>query len=184
MANMPDLRRRTRLAMAVLVGINLLALGALAYMMVRGTSSLPVEFGRLHQQVQTRKATVIQPQAVDQRVTEAREQIAHFYEDRFFDGSAAIFETLGRIANENHVRMAQASYKINDELKDANMPAGLRQVVITASLSGNYIDAMKFINALEREKAFFIVNTVSLGDQKGGNVQLKVAIETYMRGEA
>jgi hypothetical protein len=184
MANMPELRRRTRLAMAVLVGINVLALGALVFMMVRGTSSLPAEFEGLHQQVQTKKATVVQPQTVDQRITEAREQIAHFYEGRFFDGSAAIFETLGRVANENHVRMTQASYKINDEAKDTNMPAGLRQVLITASLNGNYIDAMKFINALEREKAFFIVNTVSLGDQKAGNVQLRVDIETYVRGEA
>jgi hypothetical protein len=175
--------------MAILVGINVFAIGALAYMMVRGTSALPAEFDSLHRQVQSRKTVVVQPQTVDQRVKEAREQIAHFYEDRFFDGSAAIFETLGRVANENHVRLNQASYKLNDQLKDdqgknVELPGGLRQVEIAASLNGNYIDAMKFINALEREKQFFVVNTVALGDQKAGNVNLKIQIETYVRGEA
>lgn len=188
MANMPDLRRRLRIAMAILVGINVFALGALLYMMVQGTSALPAEFDSLHRQVQAKKAVVVQPQSVDQRVKEAREQIAHFYEERFFDGSATVFETLGRVATENHVRLNQASYKVNDELRDdqgknVELPGGIRQVNIDASLNGNYIDAMKFINALEREKSFFVVNNVSLGDQKAGNVNLKIQIETYVRGE-
>jgi len=179
MANVRDIRRKLRIAMAVLVGLNVFAIGALVYMMVRGTSQLPSEFDALHKQVQNKKVVVVQPQTVDQRVKEAREQIAHFYEDRFPDGSAAIFETLGKVANENHVKLNQATYNVTE----GDLP-GLRQVVINAGLNGNYVEAMKFINALEREKTFFIVDSVSLGDQQGGNVRLNIRIETYMKGEA
>jgi len=179
MANVRDIRRKLRIAMAVLVGLNVFALCALIYMFVRGTSQLPSEFDSLHKQVLNKKAVVIQPQTVDERVKEAREQIAHFYEDRFPNGSAAIFETLGKVANDNHVKLNQASYNVTE----GDMP-GMRQVAINATLSGNYVEAMKFINALEREKTFFIVDTVSLGDQQGGNVKLNIRIETYMKGEA
>jgi type IV pilus assembly protein PilO len=179
MANVRDVRQKLRIAMAVLVGLNVLAAGALLYMMVRGTSQLPAEFHALHQQVQNKKSAIIPPETVKERVKEAREQIAHFYEDRFPNSSAAIFETLGKVASENHVRLNQATYNVTEE--DA---PGVRQIVITASLNGNYVEAMKFINALERDKMFFIVDNVALGDQQGGNVRLNIRIETYMRGEA
>jgi type IV pilus assembly protein PilO len=177
--NIRDLRRRLRIAMAILVGINVFAICALVYMMVRGTSALPAEFDGLHKQVQIKRVNVVPPQTVDDRIKQAREQIAHFYEDRFLNGSAAIFQAVGKVADENHVRLSQANYKS----APSDMP-NLQQVEISATLSGNYLEAMKFINALEREKTFFIVNTVSLGDDKGGNVQIRVVIETYMRGEA
>lgn len=179
MANVRDIRQKLRIAMAVLVGLNVFAIGALIYMMVRGTSQLPSEFAAIHKQVQNKKLVVVQPQTVDERVKEAREQIAHFYEDRFASGSAAIFETLGKVANENHVKLQQATYNVTPS--DA---PGLQQVVINANLNGNYVEAMKFINALEREKMFFIVDTIQLGDQQAGNVRLNIRIETYMKGEA
>jgi Tfp pilus assembly protein PilO len=179
MANVPDVRRKLRIAMAVLVGLNVFAIGALVYMMVRGTSQLPAEFQTLHQQVQIKKAAIVPPQTVNERVKQAREQIAHFYENRFPNSSAVIFETVGKLAKENHVRLNQASYKVTD----AEMP-GSQQVVINATLNGNYVEVMKFINALEREKTFLIVDNVSLGDQQGGNVRLNIRIEAYMRGEA
>ena len=77
MANVRDVRQKLRIAMAVLVGLNVFAIGALVYMMVRGTSQLPSEFHSLHQQVQNKKSIIVPPATVDERVKEAREQIAH-----------------------------------------------------------------------------------------------------------
>jgi Tfp pilus assembly protein PilO len=184
MANVRDLRRKVQVTMAVLVGLNVLAAGALLYMMVRGTNLLPAEFQSLHQQVQNKKSVIVPPKVVDERLNEAREQIAHFYENRFPNSSAAIFENLGKVAVDNHVRLSQASYnQVATKANEVPIP-GVRQVEINANLTGNYVDAMKFINALEREKTFFIVDSVSLADQKAGNVRLVIRIETYLRGEA
>lgn len=187
MSNLPDTRRKLRTAIAVLVAVNLLAIAALVYMLVRGTSALPSEFQSLHEQVQQRKAITVPPEVVDKRIAEAREQIAHFYENRFPNNSSDIFETLGRVAKDNRVRLNQASYKVNDQVE---LPA-VHLIEIGATLNGSYADAMKFINALEREKMFFVIDNVGLREQQaggqqggGGAVQLNIQIETYLRGEA
>jgi len=180
MANVPDWRRKLRVLMAVLIGVNVLLVCALGYMWFRGTSALPGQFNDLHQQVVNRKSTIVPPEKVNDRVNEAREQIAKFYENRFPNSSAAIFEDLGKLATANKVRLNHASYNVTD-----SEMTGLRVVEITASLDGDYTQAMKFINSLERDKTFFIVNSISLGGgQTGGQVRLAIHIETYMRGEA
>lgn len=183
MANLRETRRTLQIVMAVLIGLNVFLVGALAFFSVRGASSLPQQFQALHQQVASRKSAVVPPKVVEDRIKEAREQIAHFYEDRFPNSSAAIFENLGRLATENRVKLNQATYA---QLSSVENPApGLRQVVITANLNGDYAQAMKFINALEREKMFFVVDSVVLGgDNIGGQVRLNIRIATYMRGEA
>lgn len=177
MANLRELNRKLQIVFAVLIGFNVLAAGALLYIWVRGTNALPAEFRELHELVQTRKAAVVSPEVVNERIKQSREQIAKFYEDRFPNSSAAIFETLGRVANENKVKLNQAAYKMDDtDLPD------LKQVEITATLDGDYTQAMKFINSLEREKLFFLVNGVKLGDQNAGQVRLAVTINTFMKG--
>lgn len=179
MANLREVGRKLRLVMAVLVGINVLAAGAWMYMLVRGTSALPAEFENLHKLVMARKGSVVPPETVTERVKEAREQIAKFYEDRFPRSSAAIFESLGGLARENRVNLTQASYKVSE----TDMP-GLRQVEIEADLNGDYAQTMKFINALEREKLFFIVDGINLAEQEGGRVKLNIRIQAFMRGQA
>jgi type IV pilus assembly protein PilO len=180
MKNLRQTRRTLQLVMAILIGINVFLVAALAFFLVRGNNALEEEFQALHQQVVERKASVVPPQTVENRVKEAREQIAHFYEDRFPNSSAAIFENLGKLATENHVRLNQANYA---QVADIENPApGLRQVAITANLNGDYAQAMKFINALERDKMFFTVDSVVLGgDNTGGQVRLNIRIATFMR---
>ena len=49
------------------------------------------------------------------------------------------------------------------------------------SISGDYLQEVKFINSLERSKMFFLVDGITLGEQQG-NVRLQLKLETYMRG--
>ena len=60
-------------------------------------------------------------------------------------------------------------------------PVGLRPVIIEASLSGNYLQLVRFINSLERDQLFFIVDSVELGGEHGGVVQLQMKLETYLK---
>jgi type IV pilus assembly protein PilO len=39
---------------------------------------------------------------------------------------------------------------------------------------------VKFINALERDKMFFLIDGVNLAEQQG-NVRLQLKLETYLR---
>jgi len=59
---------------------------------------------------------------------------------------------------------------------------GATRIGIDAQLAGDYVNEMKFINALERSKLLFVVNSVDLGEAQGGNVRLELRFETYLRG--
>ena len=58
---------------------------------------------------------------------------------------------------------------------------GLQTVEIEADLAGGYLQLVRFINALERDHMFFLVNNVHLGGEQSGVVRLQMKIETYMK---
>jgi len=178
MPNLRELRFKLRIVTGVLAVLCMIAVGLLIFMYT-SASRQEEQFNSLRAQVQNNRGAMVPPQTVDERVKQAREQIAHFYEDRFPASASSIFEQLGKVANENHVHLNQANYKT----VDSDIP-GLQQVLINASLSGSYPQVMKFINSLERDRMFFIVNDVSLGNQSQGTVGLNLIVETYMRGGA
>ena len=50
-----------------------------------------------------------------------------------------------------------------------------------AELTGDYLQLVRYINSLERDQLFFIVNSVELGGQQAGMVKLQIKLETYLR---
>jgi type IV pilus assembly protein PilO len=137
------------------------------------------EFDALRHQVQHQLQTVVPPEQIQTRVEEARTQINTFYQERLTTGAAAVSNELGKLASSNGVRLTAARYK---EL-DSDLP-GLSHVSIDAQIAGDYLAAVKFVNAVERDKMFFIVDNVNLGEQQGGQVRLAVIMETYFKSAA
>ena len=85
---------------------------------------------------------------------------------------------MGKIATDTGVHLSGVKY---DE-KDAPIE-GLRKLNMELSISGDYLQEVKFINSLERSKMFFLIDGITLGEQQG-NVRLQLKLETYMRGSA
>jgi hypothetical protein len=56
----------------------------------------------------------------------------------------------------------------------------LQRIEITLTISGPYVSDVKFMNAMERDKVFFVINSVTLAGGNNG-VQLQVKAETYFR---
>jgi type IV pilus assembly protein PilO len=83
---------------------------------------------------------------------------------------------LGRLAVQGGVKIGQIKYKV----KEAE-PVGLRPVQIEADFSGDYLQLVRFINSLEREQLFFIIDSVELGGEQGGVVKLQMKLETYLK---
>ena len=46
---------------------------------------------------------------------------------------------------------------------------------------GNYSSLARFINAMERDEMFFIINSVTLGGEPQGPVKLQVKLEAYLK---
>jgi hypothetical protein len=58
----------------------------------------------------------------------------------------------------------------------------LTEVQMDASLSGDYRSLVTFINGLERDKHFFLVDNLSLTGQQTGQVNLRLRLTTYLLG--
>jgi type IV pilus assembly protein PilO len=65
-------------------------------------------------------------------------------------------------------------------MKDAET-VGVRRMEIEADLSGDYLQLVRFINALERNQMFFLVDSVGLGGEQSGVVKLQLKLETYLK---
>ena len=52
---------------------------------------------------------------------------------------------------------------------------------LDADLAGTYTSLAKFINAVERDEMFFMIDSVTLGNDPQGPVKLTLKMETYLK---
>jgi type IV pilus assembly protein PilO len=57
----------------------------------------------------------------------------------------------------------------------------LQPIEMEADLSGSYASLAHFINALERDEMFFVINSITLGGEPQGPVKLSVKLEAYLK---
>lgn len=174
---MPELgetRRKLKIALGVMVAVDVLALGLLVSPLVGSTESRRQELAQLWQQLQVKTRQAEPLRGLDKKIPLATQQIDQFYKERFPNHDSDVAEALGNLAKANGVKIQ--SFKEKWEDPDA---VGLRRVVIEASMQGDYQPLAKFLNGLERDKVFFIVNSVGLAEQNGLVLQMK--LETYQK---
>ena len=177
---MPDLRKTRKnltTALAVLAGIDLLA--AILYFspFVGSAESRRQELNRLQADLTLKTRQVAPLKDLPRKVVVANEQISDFYKRRFPSQNSQIYTEVGKIAAANGVRIQQVRYKAED-----NPPiSGLQPTELDADLAGTYTSLAKFINALERDDMFFIINSVTLGNDPQGPVKLSLRLETYLK---
>jgi len=176
---MPDLRRTRKnltTTLAIMAGIDLLA--AIVYFspLVGSAESRRQEQNTLQAELITKTRQVAPLKDLPQKVVLAGHQINDFYKTRLPSQESQILTELGKLAAANGVNIDQEKYKV-----DPAQAGGLQPVEIDADFAGNYTALAKFINALERDEMFFIINNVTLGGQQQGPVKLGVKLETYLK---
>lgn len=179
---MPDLgntRRKLKLTIAILVAVDLIAAAMLLSPMVGSEKSRLSEMDRLWKELQARTRQVEPLRGLDKKVVLAQKQIDEFYQQRLTSQDSIISTELGKVAAHSGVKISEIKYKVNDP-----EPVGLRSMEIEANLSGDYLQLIRFINALERDQLFFIINSVQLGGEQGGAVKLQMKLETFLKGSA
>jgi type IV pilus assembly protein PilO len=89
---------------------------------------------------------------------------------------------LGKLATANHIRITSVSYKT-----DPGQINNIEDLEIHAGLAGPYVNIVKFMNAVERDKMFFIIDSVGLTGERSergssnGEVRLDMKLDTYLR---
>jgi type IV pilus assembly protein PilO len=176
---MPDLRRtrkNLKTALAIMAGVVVLATVVYFSPLVGSAESRREEMNTLQAELITKTRQVAPLKDLPQKVVLASHQITEFYKKRFPSQESQILTELGKLAAANGVTIDQGKYKV----KEAEA-GGLERVEIEADFGGNYTSLAKFINALERDEMFFIINNVTLGGQQQGPVKLSVKLETYLK---
>ena len=99
----------------------------------------------------------------DKKIATAQEQIDDFYKNRLPAQDSAIYEELGKLAGQNEVKI-----EANPLQGKRHRSRGLCvRVEIEADFSGGYLQLVRFINALERDPLFFIIDSVATGRRTG-----------------
>ena len=176
---MPDLRqtRKTlKLTLAILDGVNLVA--AILYFspLVGSEQSRQMQRNQLQAELTTKTHQVAPLKDLPEKIELAKHQIADFYKNRFPSQNSQIYGELGKIAGETGVKIDQVRYKPAD-----NSSNGLQPLEMEADLSGSYTSLAHFINALERDEMFFVINSVTFTGEPQGPVKLSVKLETYLK---
>jgi len=189
MPDLRDTRRKLKIGMAALLAVDVIALGILLSPIVGSEISRRDQLADLWKELQVKTREVQPLKGLDKKIPVAREQINEFYKDRFSSQQSDISSDLGKLAQESGVKISEIKYKepgqengVEKESQGVD-PAqvGLRKVQITAGFEGNYLQLIRFVNALERNHLFFLVDGVELGGQDNGVVQLKMTLETYLK---
>jgi type IV pilus assembly protein PilO len=183
---MPDLRQsRSKLKIAM-AGVGLLDV-ALAVLLlsplVGSQESRTEQTGQLHTEFLQKTRDVKPLQGLDKKIPLAQQQIDSFYKERLPSEDSAISGDLNKLATQNGVKITGIKYtQKGTESETAAVEAvGLRRVVIDTELSGDYLPLMRFVNALERNQLFFLVDSVQLGGEQAGVIHVTMKLETYLK---
>lgn len=179
MADIRDTRRKVVTALVVLLVIDLVAAGILVSPIGRHRTERQQQLRQLQAELQSKTREVTPLQGIDKKVQEAKQQVTSFMSNRLPTRYSEIADELGKTAQANNVQFTNVRYATEDtDLND------VKRVMLDATVAGNYKQVVKFINALERSKVVFLVDSVTLNQeqqqQQAGFVRLTLRLETYM----
>ena len=115
---------------------------------------------------------------LDTKIAASTHDADAFYADRLPYAYSQVVSELGRLTQKSNVRLANVQYAQQPVLSGAN---ALTELHMDASVSGDYRPIVEFINGLERDKMFFLVNGINLSGQQTGMVNLRIHLITYLR---
>jgi type IV pilus assembly protein PilO len=187
---MPELgetRKKLKIAVGALIVLDVVAAAILISPLVGSARSRDQQLTDLGTEIQLKTKQVEPLRGLDKKIPAARQQIDDFYKNRMTSEDSEISAELGRLATESGVKIDGVKYAQDeraDNMNDLSLKAeavGLHRILLESDLSGDYLQLMRFINAMERNRLFFIVDSVQLAGEQSGTVKLQLTLETYRK---
>lgn len=175
---MPELgetRSKLKIVIGALLAVDLIAVGLLFSPWIGSAESRKQELTDLWRDLQLKTRQVEPLRGLDKKIPLAGRQINDFYKDRLPGHESDVAQALGKLASENGVRLTGAKYNLNPAES-----VDLQPLEIEAEVEGTYPQLANFLNGLERDKLFFIVNSVELAGENGP-VKLAMKLETFVK---
>jgi type IV pilus assembly protein PilO len=176
MPDLRDTRRKVKIALAAMAVVDLIAIAVFFSPLIGSEASRREQLDQAWRELQQKTREVEPLRGLDKKIPVARKQIDQFYAQRLPAQDSAISADLGKVAAQSGVRIGSIKYNMKDPES-----VGVRRVEIEAEFAGDYLQLVRFINALERDQMFFLVDSVGLGGEQSGVVRLQLKLETYLK---
>jgi hypothetical protein len=179
MAVLTEKRRRFTAAAVAMGVVCLVAVLVILAPFTEGTAVKQQQLLAKQQQLRTVEEQTRPIQRLPQLVSKAKGDIATFYVDRLPGFPSQVYNDIYRLAQKNNVKVSEVKYEAYD-----TPVSDLKLIQVEAKVSGGYANLMRFINSIERNKLFFLIDTLQLADTKSqdkSSVQLNIKMETYLR---
>jgi hypothetical protein len=132
--------------------------------------------------LKTAEIAALPLRGLDAKLARATEEADRFSRQRLPASDSDVAGELGALTKKQAVHLTRAQYFHAPVL--AGSAGELTEVRIDATLSGDYRPLVQFINSIERDKLFFVINTETLNGQQSGTVNLRMGLTTYEQGAA
>jgi type IV pilus assembly protein PilO len=132
------------------------------------------------QQIQVRSAELAaRPlRGLDEKLVQSKAEADAFYDNRLPYALSEVVAELGTLTKAQNVHLSRIQYAYAPVLSGDD---ALTEIKMDASVSGDYRPVVQFINATERDKLFFLINSINLTGQQTGQVNLRIRLTTYLR---
>jgi len=136
----------------------------------------------LAEQTVQRKAAEISAKplrGLDVKLERATEDADQFSQSRLPYADSQVAAELGALSKRENVKLTRVQYAPVAVL--TGTAHELTEIRMDASLGGDYRPLVQFVNALERDKVFFVIEGMALSGQQSGTVNLRLGLTTYLR---
>lgn len=165
------------IAVGVLCLVNLVLAVRLIYAWNRASAGNSARLEQHETEYRTMQLKTRPLRGLDKKIQQAQVDEKSFYEKRFPATYSEVLTDLGALAVKNDVLLTRAQYA------QGKLQQGVYQIQVDVNLTGDYAPIVRFINGLERDKAFFLIEGVALNGQQNGIVTLRMRLATYLRAE-
>ncbi|MES2222513.1 MAG: hypothetical protein V4587_16300 [Acidobacteriota bacterium] len=162
-------------AIIVLLLLNLVLAVRLVFAWNRAKQGDAANIAANQAQYRVMKLKTAPLRGLDKKIDQAKIDQNALYDKRFPANDSQVLTELGALAVKNNVLLARGQYAHRKPQQ------GLVEMDMEASLSGDYAPVVRFINGLERDKLFFLIDGVALNGQQNGVVSLRMRLITFLR---
>ena len=172
-------KRLVRWTILVLVALDLV----LVFVNWRSTAAQPETLKQERADLEIRhrllKADVERATTIRSELSKVQGDSAEFYAKELRETSSGYSSIVGDL-NEISRRSGLHATGVNFRQREGGA-RGVVEVLVTASVEGDYPSLVSFINGLEGSNNFYVLDNLQLASSTGGSLRLNLQMRTYFR---
>ena len=179
---MRDLQKIQQRVFTVMAVLGVMCLGLVVYLFWPGASvtAQKAQEASLQQQFRTLNHEVEPLNGIEGKLMQTRTDIKNLYKDMVPGRASEISLRLEKISQSAGVQNQGVHYSPKTTPEKDDLP-GLQRLDIDTSVSGDYPKLAHFINSIEQDKTFFVIDQIALTSQQSGIVTLQIRLHTFLK---